>query len=81
MMKDKRRMILRELVQALDKTNVLYLRAYEADGPKAWEVLQAKYKSYMRPRLQQLIEKLRKLPSENITEYILCTAQRHVNMS
>ena len=77
MMKDKRRMIWCELVQALDKTNVLYLRSYKGDGPKASEVLQAKYKSYERPRLQQLIEKLtslRKLPSENITEYI-CRAE------
>ena len=46
MMKDKKRMIWCELVQALDKTNVLYLMSYKGDGPNAWEVLQAKYKSY-----------------------------------
>ena len=63
-------MIWCELVQALDKTNVLYLRAYKGDGPKAWEVLQAKYKSYERQRLQQLIEK--HITSEHITEYICC---------
>ena len=55
----------------------MYLRSHKGDGPKAWEVLQAKYKSYERPRLQQLVEKLtslRKLPSENITEFI-CRAE------
>ena len=35
-MKDKKRMIWCELVQTLDKTNVLYLRSYKGDGPKAW---------------------------------------------
>ena len=62
-----------ELVQALDKKSVLFLRPHKNDGPKAWSVLCKRFKSLERPRIHQLIEKLtnlRKDPKESLLDYL-----------
>ena len=50
-----------ELVSALDKQSVLYLRPYEGDGPQAWDVLTKRFRSFERPRLQKLVSELTSL--------------------
>ena len=70
-MEDWKRMIWCEMVPTLE--NVLYLRPYKGDSPRAWKVLCEKYRSFQWPRLQCLIEKLtslRKENSETVGEYV-----------
>ena len=55
---DKKYKIWCELVQCLDKKSLLFVRSYKGDGPAAWKALCDRFKSFERPRLQQLIEKL-----------------------
>ena len=60
-----------ELVQCLDAKYVLFLRSQKRDGPAAWGKLCERFRSYERPRLQHLIEKLtshRKESSETVIE-------------
>ena len=38
--------------------SLLFVRSYKGDGPAAWKALCDRFKSFERPRLQQLIEKL-----------------------
>ena len=49
-----------ELVSALDKQSVLYLRPYK-DGAQAWDVLTKRFRSFERPRLQKLVSELTSL--------------------
>ena len=70
---DKKYHVWCELVQCLDAKSVLFLRSQKGDGPAAWGKLCEKFRSYERPRLQHLIEKLtshRKESSETVIEYI-----------
>ena len=53
-----------ELLQALDKKSVLFLRPYKGNGSKAWDVLRKKFKSFERPRLQKLISELTTLKEQ-----------------
>ena len=56
--KDKQMQIWYELVSALDKQSVLYLRPYKGDGAQAWDVLTKRFHSFERPRLQKLVSEL-----------------------
>ena len=53
-----------ELVQALDRKSVLFLRPYEGNGSKAWDVLRKKFKSFERLRLRKLISELTNFEKE-----------------
>ena len=53
-----------ELLQALDKKSVLFLRPYKGNDSKAWDVLRKKFKSFERPRLQKLISELTTLKEQ-----------------
>ena len=55
---DKKYHVWCELVQCLDAKSVLFLRSQKGDGPAAWGKLCERFRSYERPRLQHLIEKL-----------------------
>ena len=60
-------------MQCLDAKSLLFLRSQKGDGPSAWEKLCERFRSFERPRLQYLIEKLtslRKEPSETVVDYI-----------
>ena len=50
--KEKQMQIWYELVSALEKQSVLYLRPYKGDGAQAWDVLTKRLRSFERPRLQ-----------------------------
>ena len=53
---DKKYKIWCELVQCLVKN--LFVRSHKGDGPAAWKALCDRFKSFVRPGLQQLIAKL-----------------------
>ena len=61
------------LVEALDKTSVLFLRQLKGDGTGAWELLCKRYKFFERKRLKKFIAQLTSLEntsSESIVEYL-----------
>ena len=69
----KKRTLWYELVQALDKTSVLFLRPHKGDGTRAWDVLCKHLKSFERPQLHKLIAQLmslKKTSSESIEDYL-----------
>ena len=53
-----------ELVQALDRKSVLFLRPYEGNGSKDWDVLRKRFKSFERLRLRKLISELTNFEKE-----------------
>ena len=60
-------------MQALDKKSVLFLRPYKGNGSKAWDVLRKRFKSFERPRLQNLISDfttLKKNSNETVIDYL-----------
>ena len=70
---DKKYKIWCELIQCLDKKSLLFVRSQKCDGPASGKALCDRFKSFERPRLQQLIEKLtsfRKDQYETIVDYI-----------
>ena len=69
---DKKYHVWCELVQCLDAKSVLFLRNQKGDGPAAWGKLCERFRSYERPRLQHLIEKVpshREESAETVIEY------------
>ena len=81
---DKKYKIWCELVQCLDKKSLLFVRSSKGDGPAAWKALCDRFKSFERPRLQQLIEKLtslRKDQNETIVDYITRAEDLQYNLS
>ena len=71
-LEEKNKTLWYELVQALDKTSVLFLRPHKGDGTRAWDVLCKRFKSFERPQLHNLIVQLRSLKqtsSESIVDY------------
>ena len=46
---EKKRTLCYELVQALDKTSVLFLRPRKSDGTRAWNVMCKRFKSVATP--------------------------------
>ena len=72
------------MVQCLDKKSLLFVRSYKGDGPAAWKALCDRFRSFERPRLQQLIEKLtslRKDQNETIVDYITRAEDLQYNLS
>ena len=72
-LEEKKRTLWYELVQALDKTSVLFLSPHKGDGNRAWDVLCKRFKSFERPQLHKLIAQLtslRKTSSESIEDYL-----------
>ena len=61
-----------ELVSALDKQSVLYLRPYKGDGARAWDVLTKRFRSIERPRLQNLVSELTSLVKRDDESLIEC---------
>ena len=60
-------------MQCLDAKSVLLLRSRNGDGQAAWGKLCEKFRSYERPRLQLLMEKLtshRKENAETVIEFL-----------
>ena len=72
-LEEKKKTLWYELVRALDKTSVLFLRPHKGDGTRAWDVLCKRFKSFERPQLHKLIAQLtslRKTSSEIIVDYL-----------
>ena len=72
-----------ELVQALDKKSVLFLRPYKGNGSKAWDVLRKRFKSFERPRLQKLISELttlKKNSNETVIDYLTRAEEIQYNL-
>ena len=55
--KEKQMQIWYELVSALDKQSVLYLRHYKGDGAQARDVLTKRFRIFERPRLQKISQR------------------------
>ena len=73
-----------ELVSALNKRSVLYLRPYKGDGAQAWDVLTKRFRSFERPRLQKLVSKLTSLvkrDDESLIEYITRAEELQYNLN
>ena len=73
-----------ELVQALDKTSVLFLRPHKGDGTRAWDVLCKRFKSFERPQLHKLIAQLtslKKTSSESIVDYLTRADDMQYNLT
>ena len=73
-----------ELVQALDKTSVLFLRPHKGDCTRAWDVLCKGFKSFQRPQLLKLIAQLtslRKTSSESIVDYLTRADDMQLNLT
>ena len=60
-LEEKKKTLWYELIQALDKTSVLFLRPHKGDGTRAWDVLCKRFKSFERPQLHKLIAQLTSL--------------------
>ena len=54
-----------ELVNFLDRKSVLMPRSVKNDGSKAWKILHSQFKSFERPRIQQMLTKLMNLKLES----------------
>ena len=82
--KEKQMQIWYELVSALDKQSVLYLRPYKGDGAQAWDVLIKRFRSFERPRLQKLVSELTSLvkrDNESLIEYITRAEELQYNLN
>ena len=80
---EKRLHIWYELVQALDKKSVLFLRSYKGNDSKAWDVLRKMFKSFERPRLQKLISELttlKKNSNETVIDYFTRAEEIQYNL-
>ena len=67
------------------KKFLLFVRSHKDDGPAAWKALCDHFKSFKRPRLPKLIEKLtslrRKDRNETIVDYITRAEDLLYNLS
>ena len=82
--KEKQMQIWYELVLALDKQSVLYLRPYKGDGAQAWDVLTKRFRSFERSRLQKLVSELTRLVKrdvESLIEYITRAEELQYNFN
>ena len=82
--KEKQMQIWYELVSALDKQSVLYLGPCKGDGAQAWDVLTKRFRSFERPRLQQLVSELTNLgkrDDESLIEYITRAEELQYNLN
>ena len=73
-----------ELVQALDKPSVLFLRPHKGDDTRAWDVQCKRFKSFERPQLHKLIAqltRLRKTSSESIVDYLTRADDMQYNLT
>ena len=73
-----------ELVSALDKQSVLYLRPYKRDGAQAWDALTERFRSFERPRLQKLVSELTSLfkrDDESLIDYITRAEELQYNLN
>ena len=73
-----------ELVLALDKTSVLFLRPHKDDGTRSWDVLYKGFKNFERPQLYKLIAQLtslRKDSSESIVDYLTRADDKQRNLT
>ena len=62
-----------ELVHALDKKSVLFLRPHKSDDTKAWDINRKRFKGFERPLLHKLITELTILKTnsnEKIVDYL-----------
>ena len=83
-LEEKKKTLWYELVQALDKTSVLFLSPRKGDGTRAWDVLCKRFKSFERPQLHKLIAQLtslRKTSSESIVNYLTRAADMQYNLT
>ena len=83
-LEEKKKTLWYELVQALDKTSVLFLRPHKGDGTRAWDVLCKRFKSFERPQLHKLIAQLtslRKTSSESIVDYLTRADDMQYNLT
>ena len=72
-LEEKKKTLWYELVHALDKTSVLFLRPHKGDGTRAWDVLCKRFKNFERPQRHKLIAQLtslRKTSSKSIVDYL-----------
>ena len=73
-----------ELVSALDKQSVLYLRPCKRDGAQAWDVLTKRFRSFENSRLQKLVSELTSLvkrDDESLIEYITRAEELQYNLN
>ena len=73
-----------ELVQALDKTSVLFLRPHRGDGTRACDVLCKCFKSFETPQPNKLIAQitsLKKTSSESIVDYLTRADDKQYNLT
>ena len=54
-LEDKKKTLWYELVQALDKTSIHFLRPHTGDCTRAWDLLCKRFKSFERPQPHELI--------------------------
>ena len=83
-LEEKTKILWYELVQALDKSSVLFLRPYKGDGTRAWDVLCKRFKSFEKPQLHKLMAKLtslRKIFSESIVDYLTRADDMQYNLT
>ena len=83
-LEEKTKTLWYELVQALDKISVLFLRPHNGDGTRAWDVLCKRFKSFERPQLHKLIAQLtglRKTSSESIVDYLTRADDMQYNLT
>ena len=59
-------------MQCLDKKSLLFVRSYKGDGPAAWKALCDRFRSFVRPRLQQFFEKLTSLKTDQKGTIVDC---------
>ena len=69
-LEEKMKTLWYELVQALDKTSVLFLRPHKGDGTRAWDVLCERFKSFERPQPHKLIAQLTSLKKTSIESVV-----------
>ena len=70
-------------MQCSDKKIVLFLRPYKSKESKAWEILCKRFKSFERPRLQQLISdstSIRIKANESVVDYITRAEKLQYNL-
>ena len=82
--KEKQMQITFELVSALDKQSVLYLRPYKGNGAQAWDVLTKRFRSFERPRFQKLVSEITSLvkrDDEILIEYITRAEELQFNLN
>ena len=81
---DQRYQVWCELIQCLQREAGMLLRAHKGDGTKAWKVLNDRYKSSERPRIQQLLQSLtnHKLEAgESVSSYLIRAEDLRLNLT